>query len=123
MEVNFTLYLDDSGTSPSQQVALATVLVIPTAQVIRLGTEWENLCRKENFPAFHTSECMAKNHKTVFSDWTDEKQQRVFSRVRQISKKYGTFAVSYAIKKEDYEVGIPDDADQCSGACRSPVPG
>ena len=103
----FTVYIDDSGTSPSQHVAIATALIIPGAQILRLESEWDRFRKKEDFSDFHTSEFVARNTKSDFANWDDTKRNRVFARVRQISKKYGVKAVSIAVNKKDYEEVVP----------------
>jgi hypothetical protein len=103
-----TVYLDDSGTSPSQHVAIATGLIIPAKQILKLQSEWEKLAKKEGFSDFHTSEFVARNQNSEFSGWSVDKQKRVFARIRQVSKKYGARAVSFAINKADYEETMPD---------------
>lgn len=99
----FTVYIDDSGTDPNQQVAIATALIIPTAQIAALDREWTTLLRKENFTEFHMSECVARNPKSEFANWDELKSGRVISRVRQIGKKFGVDAISLAVKKSDYD--------------------
>lgn len=101
--VMFTLYIDDSGTSPSQSVAIATALVIPAVQIIRLEKEWNTFTSKEEFKCFHTAEFMARNPNSEFVGWNDTKHERVFRRVKQISKKYGVRALSIAVNKKDYD--------------------
>lgn len=105
--VMLTLYIDDSGTDPKQPVAIATALIIPALQIARLESEWDTLKEKEGFSEFHTSVFVARNPDSEFSDWPDEKQDRVFARVRQISKKYGVRAVSIAVNKKDYDELVP----------------
>jgi hypothetical protein len=39
----FTIYLDDSGTDPSQPVAIASALIIPAPRIIALEREWYKL--------------------------------------------------------------------------------
>jgi hypothetical protein len=105
----FTFCIDDSGTSPSQHVAIATALVVPAEQLLRLESEWNTLRDKERFECFHTSEFIARNPKSEFANWDEGKQDRVFRRVRQISKKYGVRAVSTAVNKKDYDEIVPSD--------------
>lgn len=107
--VMFTLYIDDSGTDPRQHVAVATALIIPAKQIVRLENEWEAFRHKENFECFHTSEFVFKNHKSEFANWDDQKQEQVFKRVRQICKKYGSRALSIAVNKKDYDEVVPPD--------------
>jgi Protein of unknown function (DUF3800) len=104
----FVVYIDDSGTSPSHHVALASAIIVPRAQIIRLEREWQNLRQKEHFSSFHTSEFIANNPKSEFAKWSEEKQVRVFRRVREISRKYGALGASYAVNKKDYEEVVPD---------------
>jgi Protein of unknown function (DUF3800) len=107
--IMFTLYIDDSGTDPNQQVAIATALKIPGRQIERLEREWDAFRKKEGFRCFHTSEFMARNPKSDFANWDDGKQERVFRRVRQIAQKYGLGALSFAVKKKDYDELVPED--------------
>lgn len=65
--VMFTVYIDDSGTSPDQHVAIATALVMPAARITALDKEWETLTRKEGFSDFHMSICVARNEKSQFA--------------------------------------------------------
>jgi hypothetical protein len=109
--VMFSLYIDDSGTSPSQPVAIATALIIPAAQLVRLQNEWERFQSKEGFKCFHASEFYFRNHKSEFAKWGDEKWERTFKRVTQISKKYGVRAISIAVLKKDYDDVVPSDTD------------
>lgn len=107
--VMFTLYIDDSGTSPSQPVAIATALIIPAVQIIRLEREWDTVRQKYGFTEFHTSEFVARNPKSEFANWDEQKQERLFSRVIQISMKYGVRAVSMAVNKKDYDEIVPQE--------------
>lgn len=111
----FTVYLDDSGTSPSQQVACATALIIPAPRLLAMESEWETLRAKEGFTDFHTSEYVARNYKSEFGDWKDEKHLRVFMRACDITKKYVVQIFSMAVNKPEYESAVPDDMRQYTG--------
>lgn len=104
---NFTLFFDDSGTSPSQHVAVAAALIVPAAQLLRLESEWTTMRNKHEFEEWHTSESVA--------NWPEDKTARVFSRVRQISKKYGTVAVSCTINKNVYNETVPPELKKYTG--------
>lgn len=105
----FTVYLDDSGTSPSQKIAVATAMIVPAMQIVRLENEWDNFRRKEEFECFHTSEFAAKNPRSDFANYDESKQRRVFTRVRGIARKYGTIAFSFSVNKKDYDEVVPDE--------------
>jgi hypothetical protein len=113
--IMFTLYIDDSGTAPDQHVAIATALIIPAAQIIRLEKEWETFRVNEGFKCFHTSPFIARNPKTEFANWDDVKQERVLRRVRQISRKYGVRALSVAVHKKDYDDIVPESHRYITG--------
>lgn len=106
----FTTYIDDSGTAPDQRVAMCTALIIPAARIIAMEREWKTLKEKEGFSDFHTSVFIARNYKTEFAKWDDDKQERVFRRVREIIKKFGVKIYTFAVNKKDYDEVIPDSA-------------
>lgn len=106
--VMFTVYLDDSGTSPSQHVAIATALVIPAIRIEAMEREWNTLKAKEGFSCFHMAEFVAKNPKSDFANWDDAKQARVYGRVKQITRKYGAAAFSFSVLKKDYDEIVDD---------------
>jgi predicted metal-binding protein len=105
----FRVYLDDSGTDPNQPVAIATAFVVPVRQIARLESEWNTLKKKEGFDSLHFSAMVAKNPKTEYVDWDNEKQVRVTRRLCDISRKYGNAygAVSFAVMKSDYDEVVP----------------
>jgi len=106
--VPFTVYLDDSGTSPSQHVAIASAVIIPASRLLPLEREWEAFKAKEDFSCFHMAEFAALNPKSEFANWAD-KQNRIAERIRQIVKKYAVRALSVSVNKEDYEVIVPHE--------------
>jgi len=104
----FRIHIDDSGTDPKQQVAIATALIVPATRVTALDGEWQRFTEKEGFSDFHMSECVARNEKSQFAGWGEEQQGRVISRVRQLGRKFGIKAISLAVNKSDYdEVILP----------------
>lgn len=104
----FHAYIDDSGTDPSQQVANATVLIVPSARIPALESEWNRLKAKEGFSYWHTAEFSARNPKSEFAAWSDVKHQRVFRKVRAICKKFCVQSMSFSVCKKDYdEVVLP----------------
>jgi hypothetical protein len=111
----FTVYIDDSGTDPNQQVAIATAMIVPAARVAALDREWNILTTKEQFPDFHMSACLAHNAKTCFGGWDEIKTRRVVERVRQIGKKFGSQVFSLAVKKADYDELLSDEMKEFAG--------
>jgi hypothetical protein len=111
----FTSFIDDSGTDPKQKVAMCTALIIPAARIVAMERQWETLKKKETFSDFHTSEFVFKNHKSEFANWDDDKQRRVFRRVRDIIKKFGVKIYSFAVNKKDYDEAFSDDIKKYIG--------
>jgi uncharacterized protein DUF3800 len=111
----FTVYIDDSGTSPDQQVAIATAAIIPAARITALDREWKTLCEKEEFPDFHTSVCVAHNKDTCFANWDEGKTNRVIARVREIGKKYFLNATSLSVYKSDYDELVTGELREFTG--------
>lgn len=114
--VMFNVYLDDSGTSPIQRVAICSALIIPGRRIVALENEWNRLTEKEGFGDFHSSPCASANSESQFADWKDDKIKRVFSRVAQISTKYGVKAFSWAIQKQDSDECIPSEWKEHGGS-------
>jgi hypothetical protein len=111
----FNVYIDDSGTSPNQRVAIASALLIPVKRVRQLEKEWKQFCDKRHIEEFHSSECVARNQKSAFANWTDPEVDSALARVRQISKKFGVKAFSWAVNKSDYDEVVPDELREVWG--------
>jgi hypothetical protein len=109
-----TAYIDDSGTDPNQQVAIATALVVPSGRIRLLEREWNSVKEKEGFSEFHMSEFSARNPKSGFC-WDVDKHDRVYRRVREIIRKYGVRTISFAVYKKDYDEAVPSELRQHSG--------
>ena len=86
----FTLYIDDSGTSQDQPMAIAAGIVIPAVRLELFEREWNRFLEKYGSAedGLHSSECFYRNPKSPFAAWSDERVAQVFSRVLQIFQKY-----------------------------------
>jgi hypothetical protein len=103
----FTAYIDDAGTAPEHKVAIATALVLPTLRIQAFHAEWNTLVEKWGISDFHASECAIPNKKSDFAGWDKEKIRAGFTRIRQITRKYGLTSYSLAVHKSDYEAIVP----------------
>jgi hypothetical protein len=110
-----TVYIDDSGTAPAQQVAIASGLILPTKRLIAFENEWKNFLEKEGITEFHTSVCVARNKHSEYADWDEKRVQRIVARVRQIIRKYFPKAFSISINKALYDAVIPDELRRVIG--------
>lgn len=113
----FTVYIDDSGTAPLQQVAIASGLIFPAKRIPGMDSEWAKFCLTEGIgpKGFHTSECVARNKHSDFAGWDEDRVQRVVARVRQIIRKYSPKAFSISINKAVYDAVIPDELRRVTG--------
>jgi len=105
----FTIYIDDSGSSPEHPLAIASGIIFPAKQLRRLEAEWNSFLEREGIPGFHSSECLARNPHSAFVGWSDERVKRVFGRVRQITFKYSVKSFTIAIYKKDYNEVMPEE--------------
>lgn len=99
----FTSFVDDSGTAPNQEIAIATALLIPAERIVELELEWDKLKEKEGFKCFHMAE---------FADsvnWEEENHARLYHSVREITKKYGVKTISFTVVKKEYGETVPPD--------------
>lgn len=111
----FTAYIDDSGTAPDQKIASCTALIVPVKRLLAFEKEWKSFKIKEQFCDFHTSEFVARNHKSFFGKWDDTKHRRVFDRAREITKKYGVKVWSFSVYKDEYDATVPAELRRYSG--------
>jgi hypothetical protein len=110
----FTAYVDDSGSDPKQLVANATGLIIPANRLVSLEREWDRLRINEGFEFFHTSD-FVNGRTSQYENWDTTKKGRIFSRVRNICRKYGVKVISMTVHKEDYDQIVPKDFRSFSG--------
>jgi hypothetical protein len=105
----FTIYIDDSGTSPEHKMAIAAGIIIPAIQIARFDAEWNEFLAREHISDFHSSVCLARNHKSEFANWDDDHVRRVFRQVRRMTFKYSVKGFCIGIHKELYDDVLPDD--------------
>lgn len=111
----FTIYVDDSGTAPEQKVAVAAGIVVPAARIPKFESEWNRFLRTEKIPEFHTSECLARNERSPFASWDDQRVRRVFTLVRQLTIRFSVKGFCIGIHKQDYEDVLTADLKDAVG--------
>ena len=102
-----TAFLDDSGTSPDQRVAICSAILIPANQIDTLERQWKSFTEENGFTDFHAAECAAGNYKSQYAGWDDTKLTKVFLRVRQFCKRFGVQTYGFAVNKKSFEAEIP----------------
>jgi hypothetical protein len=111
----FTVYVDDSGSSPTQPVAVAAALIVPAKQIPSLESNWRAFSEKHRFSDFHSSVCVAKNKRSDFANWSDEQVEGAFYRARQIIKQRASKAFSFTIHKADFDAEAPPEWRRVGG--------
>jgi len=106
--IMFTVYFDDSGTAPDQDVAIAAALIVPALRLEAFDEKWQNFLKDEFISEFHTSECVAAQKGTKFAKWNSGRRKHVCYRVREIAKEFGVKAFSFAVNKADYDEVVPE---------------
>ena len=111
----FSIYIDDSGTSKNQTVAIASGLIVPANRIKELDREFALLFKREKFTDFHAAKCAYGSYDSQYYGWEVKKVKRVFHCVRHIAKKYGAHAYSFAIRKQDYDELVPKELLETGG--------
>lgn len=106
----FSIYIDDSGSSPNNRFAVAGGIVFPAKRIEALEREWNTFLEKEEIrKRLHASECVARNLGSDFAGWSDDQVERVLLRAQQIIFRYSVKAFSIGVHKQDYNEVVPED--------------
>lgn len=99
-----TLFIDDSGTAPNQEIAVAAGLISPLEEWRKFEKKWDRAKADavDGFACFHSSECVARNPKSEFAAWDDAKVSRVLKTLRAAIKSHTSCALAIAVVKKDY---------------------
>lgn len=108
--VMFNVYIDDSGTAPDQRIVIASALIMPAKQILALESNWKGFKDKYGIgpKGFHASEFAHRNPKNDSASWDERELENAFQRVQQLTIKYSTRAISYALTKTDYNEVVPE---------------
>jgi hypothetical protein len=106
-----TIYIDDSGTSPANNVAVAAgwVAKMPTWKFFE--REWEKAknIESDKFSCMHMAEFVdGRGDTNEFNGWSLDKKLRVASRLRKIIKKRALKGFALGVVKKDYDEIVPD---------------
>jgi hypothetical protein len=106
-----TMYIDDSGTSPKHEVAVAAGWISPLQQWKKFEGDWKRAKKVDGdqFDCFHMSPCVYSGKKTEFENWSYPKKQRVIRRLRNIIKQRAVRGFCMSVKKKDYDELVPAD--------------
>jgi uncharacterized protein DUF3800 len=105
--VVFTVYVDDSGTSPSQKLAVASALIIPAIRIPRIDQLWDGFRAKHGFRYIHASEMASPHRKEQYADWPDDKVDQVLARARRIIRANSTAGYAFVVDKKMFNSSTP----------------
>lgn len=105
----FTAYFDDSGTHKQSDIAIAACYISTKNSWQSFVEEWDVIRREEGFDAFHMAEFVAKRDQghEPWCNWSNEKKERVFSRIARTINKHKRVGISVGIPKKHWD-GTPD---------------
>lgn len=98
-----TIYVDDSGTSPQEDVAIAAGWIAPAGNWLRFIKEWSKYAREEGFTAFHMAAAVSRDKKSIFAGWSEKRVERVAHKLRYLTRATAVRGFAFAIKKLDYD--------------------
>ncbi len=104
----FSIYIDDSGSSPDNRFAIAAGIVFPAKRIVAFEREWSAFLKKERVPEIHASECAAANPRS-YPGWNESRIARVLLQAQQIVLKYSVKGLSIGVHKQDYDEVVPKD--------------
>jgi integrase len=83
-----TIYIDDSGTSPENAVAVAAGWIAHTDSWVDFQADWDKArdIDGDKFDSMHMAEFVFGRRGTEFEGWSLEKKQRISARLRGIIK-------------------------------------
>jgi hypothetical protein len=100
------VYIDDSGTDPSNPIAVAAGWIAPLKNWVQFCAEWDKAKKSDSFKCFHTSDCMASNGKTEFKDWDVARKKRTLPYLVKIIRKHAVKGFGMAVQKSEYDRAI-----------------
>ncbi len=105
----FTMYFDDSGTSPKNTVAVAAGWISRVSYWIPFEKKWEQAgkVRGEEFECMHMAEFVFGQKDSGFENWDLPKKKRVAGRLRALIKKFAFKGFALGLSKADYNAVVP----------------
>jgi hypothetical protein len=106
----FEVYLDDSGTDSTSDIAIAACYISTKGQWDEFVKEWDSVRIGEGFDAFHMVDFAASHDPTKkpFCDWKFDKRERVYNNLARIINDRKRIGIASAVPKKAYEEFVPE---------------
>jgi len=102
-----TAYFDDSGTSPTDPVAVVAGYLASARMWNRFNEQWESLLRKYEITKVHRAEL--ENFKGEFANWKPARRTEFVKKAHAIIRRCTYVGVGLALIKDDLKDEIPKD--------------
>jgi hypothetical protein len=104
------IYIDDSGTSPENAVAVAAGWIAHTDSWVDFQADWDKArdIDGDKVDSMHTAEFVFGRKGTEFEGWSLEKKQRISARLRGIIKNTVAKGFALGIVKKDFDELVPN---------------
>ena len=99
------MYIDDSGTSPDNAVAVAAGWITDKHRWTQFESEWERARNADGdrFDCMHMVEFVFGKKGTEFEGWSLAKKQRISSSFRAIIKETADKGFALGVVKKDFD--------------------
>ncbi len=119
--VMFTVYLDESNTSPNQRMPIVAGYLSSTFKWSRFGEQWEKLLRhhkvpidpKYGIPIAHRNKI--QNLKGIFSNWAESDRDKFLDKAYPIIRRHIRLPIGCAIPRKAFEQIIPKSMQKYLG--------
>ena len=104
-----TIYIDDSGTSAENAVAVAAGWIAHTDRCVDFQADWDKArdVDGDKFDSMHMAEFVFGRRGTEFEGWSLEKKQRISARLRGIIKNTAEKGFALGIVKKVFDELVP----------------
>lgn len=102
-----TVYLDDSGTSPNQEIAVVAGYLGSVIQWERFNKRWKALLSKYGIARMHRVDL--ENFQGEFKNWTPDRRKEFLKKAHSIIRQCTYVAVGNSVRKADFDEAIPKE--------------
>lgn len=106
--MNFTVYLDESGTHIGSQAVVVAGYIATADEWISFDSEWRTALTEFKIPFFHMSEFA--NRASSYRDWTKKEREQRFDRLVNIINAHVLGSVAVTIPRLEFASALGGDS-------------
>lgn len=106
-----TFYIDDSGTSPTQNVAVAGGWIARMPAWGFFEKEWDKVrnIESDRFDCFHMADFVdGRGSKNEFKGWSLPRKEKLLKKLRRVVKKRAAKGFALGVIKKDFDSVVPN---------------